>query len=295
MARALLLSVYGAHSRGMLIGMAETTRAETTAAETTTAETPPAETTPAEGVRAQAREQMRTAILETARTHLAEHGAVGLSLRAVARDVGMVSSAVYRYFPSRDALLTALIVEAYDSLGETVETAERAVARDDLLGRWRTIAVTTRRWALAHPQQYALVYGSPVPGYAAPQDTVGPASRVTRLLADLLMDLADRDGAAADGGGGDGGGPGPAASARTAGRGRSTTLTEAVGPVAAFTGDRVPTDLLVRGLMAWTYLFGAVSFELFGQRHNVIEEHLVDEFFEEEVSRIALLLGLVTG
>ena len=124
-------------------------------------------------MRAQAREQMRGAILETARAHLAEHGAVGLSLRAVARDVGMVSSAVYRYFPSRDALLTALIIDAYDSLGAAVEKAERRVPRDDLLGRWRAIATTTRRWARADPHQYALVYGSPVPGYAAPQDTVG--------------------------------------------------------------------------------------------------------------------------
>lgn len=244
-------------------------------------------TTRAEAVRAQAREQMRTAILETARAHLAEHGAVGLSLRAVARDVGMVSSAVYRYFPSRDALLTAMIIEAYDSLGSAVERAEARVPRDDLAGRWRAIAVTTRRWARADRHQYALVYGSPVPGYAAPQDTVGPATRVTRLLADLLVDIA-----ASDGTGPGSTGPGDSAH-RGSDQGDSTAAVDAaVQPVAEYTGGQVPTDLLVRGVMAWTYLFGAVSFELFGQRHQVIEEDRADDFFAEESRRLCVLLGI---
>lgn len=242
-----------------------------------------ADTSPAEGVRARARQQMRSAILDTARSHLAEHGAVGLSLRAVARDVGMVSSALYRYFDSRDTLLTALIVDAYNSLGDAVEAAEAAVPRDDLLGRWTAVAVTTRRWGLADPHQYALVYGSPVPGYAAPQDTVGPATRVTRVLADLLVDVA----AAHEGEQGTGDG--------TVGEATEAALAEALSPVAAYTGERVPTDLLVRGVMAWTYLFGAVSFELFGQRHNVIADDRRDEFFAEEVRRLADLIGIRPG
>ena len=229
--------------------------------------------TRAEGVRAQARAQMRTAILQTARAHLAEHGAVGLSLRAVARDVGMVSSAVYRYFPSRDALLTALIVDAYDSVGAAVEAAEGAVPRDDLLGRWRAVATTTRRWALADPHSYALVYGSPVPGYAAPQDTVGPGSRVTRVLSVLLVDLAGTDPVGAD-------------------RPLDDPVVRALGPVSQFVGGDVPTEVLLRGIMAWTYLFGAVSFELFGQRTNVIAEAGRDAFFDAEVDRVAAQLGL---
>jgi AcrR family transcriptional regulator len=236
-----------------------------------------ADTSPAEGVRVRARQQMRSAILDTARSHLAEHGAVGLSLRAVARDVGMVSSALYRYFDSRDALLTALIVDAYNSLGEAVEAAEAAVARDDLTGRWAAVAVATRRWALADPHQYALVYGSPVPGYAAPQDTVGPATRVTRVLGDLLIDIAA-------------GRADPVTYAD--GASLAPGVEEAVAPVAEFISDQVPADLLVRGVMAWTYLFGAVSFELFGQRHNVIADDHREEFFAEETRRIAQLLGL---
>ena len=83
-------------------------------------------------------------IKEAARRRLASDGAPALSLRAVARDVGMVSSAVYRYFPSRDALLTALIVDAYDGLGEAAERAEKAVRRADFAGRWRAICTGVR-------------------------------------------------------------------------------------------------------------------------------------------------------
>ena len=227
---------------------------------------------PAEGVRELARHQMRAAILDTARRHLADSGAAGLSLRAVARDVGMVSSALYRYFESRDALLTALIVDAYDSLGQAVETAEAAVPRGDLAGRWSAIAVTIRSWAKADPHQYALVYGSPVPGYAAPEDTIGPASRVTRVLAGLLVDVSDD----ADGE--------PFAV--------DDVVEHALAPATSFIGHQVPTDLVVRGVMAWTHVFGAVSFELFGHLHNVVADDRADDFFDEQVRRLGELVGV---
>jgi AcrR family transcriptional regulator len=235
-------------------------------------------TTAAEGVRAKARREMRAVILDTAREHLAQHGATGLSLRAVARDVGMVSSALYRYFENRDALLTALIIEAYDSLGDTVERAEAAVDRDDLRGRWRAIATTVRRWALERPHQYALVYGSPVPGYRAPQDTVGPATRVTALLAALLRDVAAQEDRVGTG---------------RAGLDVPPATRRAMAPLLAFLGDEVPLDLALRGVLAWTAVFGLVSFELFGQLHNVVDPDGRDGFFETEVERLAvdLLVG----
>lgn len=77
--------------------------------------------------RERARTEITREILQTGREHLARDGAAALSLRAVARDLGMASSAVYRYVPNRDALLTMLIIAAYDSLGEAVEKAEAAV------------------------------------------------------------------------------------------------------------------------------------------------------------------------
>ena len=90
---------------------------------------------PAASIRARVRAEMTDEIKAVARRHLATDGA-DLSLRAVARDMGMVSSAIYRYFPSRDDLLTALIIEAYNALGDAVEAADAAADRADLRGRW---------------------------------------------------------------------------------------------------------------------------------------------------------------
>lgn len=231
----------------------------------------------ARSVRRQARDELTRRIVATARAQLATVGAASLSLRAVARELGMVSSAVYRYVPSRDELLTLLIIEAYDALGAAAERAEAKVDRVDLTGRFRAVCRGVRRWAIRHPQEYALVYGSPVPGYAAPTDTIGPASRVGVLLVGVLADAVD------------------------AGRyqtGAAPPLSEpvrrAIAPTRSFMPPSVPDDLVVRGLIAWTYLFGAVSFELFGHRHNVVAAPagLREAFFEEEVTRIAALIGL---
>ena len=132
--------------------------------------------------RERVRAELTREITDTARRHLATEGAAGLSLRAVAREMGMVSSAIYRYFPSRDDLLTALIIDGYNAIGAAVEKADGACRRDDYAGRWLAASRAVRTWALAHPHEYALVYGSPVPGYQAPQQTIGPASRVAAVL-----------------------------------------------------------------------------------------------------------------
>src|SRR5258707_11639590 len=122
------------------------------------------------GLRARVRAQMVEEIKAAARRHLAADGA-NLSLRAVARDLNMVSSAVYRYFASRDELLTALIIDGYNSMVEAAERVEAAVPRRDLTGRFMAACHGVRDWGLRHPAEYALLYGSPVPGYAAPDDT----------------------------------------------------------------------------------------------------------------------------
>src|SRR5215469_9536326 len=138
--------------------------------------------------RERARAEITAEILDAARGYLATDGAPALSLRAIARDLGMASSALYRYFKSRDELLTRLIIDAYDSLGGAAEASEAAVDRSDLAGRFTAICHAVRTWALAHPNEYALIYGSPVPGYVAPPDTVAPASRVTARLMWIIID-----------------------------------------------------------------------------------------------------------
>src|SRR5258708_1583005 len=140
--------------------------------------------------RERARAEITREILEAGRRHLATDGAAALSLRAIARDLGMVSSAVYRYVANRDDLLTRLIIDAYDALGAAAESREAAVDRGDLAGRWSAVCVAVRDWALANPNESALISGSPVPCYVAPADTIGPASPGSNLLVQILADAA---------------------------------------------------------------------------------------------------------
>jgi AcrR family transcriptional regulator len=138
------------------------------------------------GKRQEAREKIEAQIVELGRRHLVSEGAVGLSLRAIARDLGMVSSAVYRYVASRDDLLTLLLVDAYSELADAVD---RAATTAD--GQWRdqllAMAHAAREWAVDQPARWALLYGSPVPGYHAPRErTVGPGTRVVAALFDAI-------------------------------------------------------------------------------------------------------------
>jgi AcrR family transcriptional regulator len=141
------------------------------------------------GKRQESREQIEGRIVELGRRHLVDHGATGLSLRAIARDLGMVSSAVYRYVSSRDELLTLLLVDAYSDLADAVDEAREA--REDPADLWSddviAIARAARRWAVAHPARWALLYGSPVPGYHAPPErTVGVGTRVVGAFFDAI-------------------------------------------------------------------------------------------------------------
>src|SRR5690606_37794566 len=140
--------------------------------------------------RERVRAELTTEIKERAIRQLGEVGAPALSLRAIAREMGMSSSALFRYFPKRDALLTAVIVDTYSRLADAAEHAHDAAAGAPVLERWVAICHGVRDWSVAHPHEYALVYGSPVPGYTAPEDTAAPAWRVPRLLTGLLVEIA---------------------------------------------------------------------------------------------------------
>jgi len=209
---------------------------------------------------------------------MAEEGASSISLRAIARQLGMVSSGIYRYFKSRDELLTALIVEAYEDLGTAVEAADGRCGRGDFAGRWRACCHAVRRWALAHPAEYALIYGSPVPGYRAPEETNPSASRVALALVAIVHDAATAGAVRA---------PfvpelRPSLSERAA---AEATRLEAVG----FSG--VPQDTVTRALVAWTQLFGAVSFEVFGRFTGIVED--VDAVFDQSVREISAFVGIL--
>src|ERR1700688_1829079 len=102
--------------------------------------------------------------------------------------MGVVSSALYRYFPTRDDLLTALIVDAYNDLGDFAERAALRVPSNDPRRQLHAAASAIRKWAKSNPNEYALLYGSPVPGYEAPQFTVEPAARVALVLGSIVAD-----------------------------------------------------------------------------------------------------------
>jgi AcrR family transcriptional regulator len=221
--------------------------------------------------RERARAEITAEILDAARGYLATDGAPALSLRAIARDLGMASSALYRYFKSRDELLTRLIIDAYDSLGAAAEASEATIDRIDLAGRFTAICEAVRAWALAHPNEYALIYGSPVPGYVAPADTVPPATRVTALLLWIIIDAAAA-------------GRVSAADTRDA---EGEPLAAALAPIRSYLPPGIPAPLVQRALMVWTNLFGVISFELYGQLHQVVGENRGDRdiFFAECIRR----------
>jgi AcrR family transcriptional regulator len=251
--------------------------------------TPPRSPTPRERARA----EFTRDIKQVARRQLAEVGAAALSLRAVARELGLASpSALYRYFPGRDALLTALIVDSYAAVSDAAEHTAGELADRPPFDRWVGIGHAVRDWALRNPHEYALIFGSPVPGYAAPEDTVSPGIRVPFLLGSLFMPAAPDTGTAPDGPGGMDGagradGPGGAAPAAST---VPPAARRALRPLLDRLPDGVPPELVVSGLMAWTYLFGAVSFEIFGHRSAVVAEPRV--FFDHEIRRLGALLGL---
>lgn len=262
--------------------------------------------------RQRARAELTREIKEAARRQLAETGAPQLSLRAVARELGLVSSALYRYFPSRDDLLTALIIDAYDSVGEAAETAAAANGTAGPRSGWRAVCHAIRDWARANPHEYALIYGSPVPGYQAPRDTVAPAARVPLVLGQLVRDSCALQAASP---GGPGGPAGAAGAHGTTGAHGATDPNSATDPdrathpnratgaggtagnsvmrenglpiptmlaaqaaiVAGAIAPGVPEPVIVRLLIAWTQLFGMISFELFGQFVGSADP--ADEFF----------------
>lgn len=226
----------------------------------------------ANSIRARVRAEMIDEIKTIARRHLASEGA-NLSLRAVARDLGVVSSAIYRYFASRDELLTALILDAYNAIGAAVEQREREVVRTDLVGRWMAVCHAVRDWALAHPHEYALVYGSPVPGYQAPADTVAAATRAVTVLVGILRDGAV-SGVLRD----------------DADERLPVGVDVDVARLAAAMAPEVPPPVLARGLTAWVQLFGMINFEVFGQLNNTIDHR--DEFFGYQMRAQAALIGL---
>lgn len=204
----------------------------------------------APGLRARRRDEVLAAIRSAAAAELEEQGAAGLSLRSVARRVGLAPSALYRYFPGRDDLLTDLVVTAFDAQADAVEAAAARHAAP--LDAARAALLAYRGWAVANPAWFGLLYGAPVPGFAAPPTTIGPATRV----GDLLMTLSEQARSA--------GSLSPEALRRRASRLDRVTSGE-LRRLAARRGYGLPVEAVALVLDGFVRVHGVTVMEVFGQ------------------------------
>lgn len=228
--------------------------------------------------REKARAELTREIKDVARRLIERDGAAALSLREVSRELGMGASTLYRYFGNRDELLTALIIDAFNQIGEAAEHGDAAARRAGAGcgARWLATCRAVRAWALEHPHEFALVYGSPVSGYEAPGDTIGPATRITGVLAAILADAVasgDLHPPAAVL-------PGPRLIA-------PEVLARYPAPPPPY------EDLIERSLVLWISLIGTISFELFGHLHSTVTDY--GAYFDAAVRIIAPCAGLEVG
>ncbi|MFC8969199.1 TetR/AcrR family transcriptional regulator [Streptomyces sp. NPDC057094] len=199
------------------------------------------------------RERRRAAatreILEAAERQITEHGPAALSLRAVARSLGMTVQALYHYFPSRDDLVTELIVRAYDALAEAVQSAVDATAGDTAREGVVIAAEGYRRWAIDHPERFQLLYGTPLRYYAAPAE--GTTTRAARRMSAVFERELFAGFSAAQLAAADTGGLSPSALA----------YLDGLPPTGR---DELPPPATALVLSAWGHLHGQVVLEVFG-------------------------------
>lgn len=189
-----------------------------------------------ERLRAQTRDEAKAAALR----QLAAAGPQSLSLNAIGKELGMTGPALYRYFAGRDELLTELISDAYHDLADAVAAAAAPPGAPPA-DRIRALARAFRDWALAQPHRYLLLFGTPVPGYVAPADTIAAA---TRTLGAFLAPIAELCAPAAE---------------------MSTLDRQLSAGLAARDGDTGWTGRVLRlGVTCWTRMHGVLSLEVEG-------------------------------
>jgi len=224
--------------------------------------------------RAELRQATVEEIKRLARHQLAEQGPGALSLRAIARQMRMASSALYRYFASHDDLISALCVDAYESLADAVTAARDTRPVDDHTGQWWAICHAYRRWALDHPADFALIFGTPVPGYQAPEHVTGPAAGRSITVALTVYGDAVRAGAAD---------PDHTQVPHTPAAGGF--LQKLLGEA---TPD-YPPRLAVIALNAYASLLGYLVAEIFGSLPRLVDE--TDQAYSAHVRTVMLGMG----
>ncbi|MFI1500225.1 TetR/AcrR family transcriptional regulator [Streptomyces platensis] len=210
-------------------------------------------TAEARSPRARYREQNRAEIKATALQQLAEGGIQAVALTRIAKDMGLSGPALYRYFAGRDDLLSELIRDAYDEVAQVVGRVGAAPA-DGARATLHALAGAYRDWAVAQPHRYLLIQGTPLPGYAAPADTL---LRARAVLGPFLTVFAAGV---------------PTAALRPVAEEMAVWVREEKGVadwVAEHTGrapqDEAAATALAGTVLAWSQLHGTVSLEVSGQ------------------------------
>ena len=212
------------------------------------------------------RAQVRQEVKEAALRQLAEAGPGALSISAIGKQLGVSGPALYRYFASRDDLLTELVIDAYHDLAKALTAATSHVPDDRPRGRFEALARAYRRWALAEPHRYRLLFGPPLPGYEAHAQRLVEASwAAMNLLLEVLRGFAA--GAAEP--------SGPLASELTA--------------WAQQGNQRVDPGTALHAILIWSQLHGIVSLEIAGNFASMSID--ADQLFEIQLAAITATLG----
>lgn len=212
---------------------------------------------------------LQLAIKETAWKQIAETGASAMSLRAIARELNITAPAIYNYFPSRDDLVTALIVDAFNSLGKSQGDSLRDLPEDDLTTHLSVLGLAYRDWAITYPQRYQLIFGTPIPGYEAPAEiTVSAAAESLVPLLETIQAIFIAGRLRAD---------------------RSAPMTPELKSMleawSQFTGG-TNVDVLYVALVIWSRVHGMVSIEIGQQFPSFITDP--GEVFRREIDNTVL-------
>ena len=219
-------------------------------------------------------------IKATARRILVADGPDALSLRAIAREMGMTAPAIYRYFGSREELLKHVIADMFVELSHDIQAAVQAVGRGsgDMTAKLMTAAWEFRRWSLNHPREFGLIFGSPLPGVSIEQDeiTAEAGAEFGNAFFVLIAELWQRQ-------------PFPVPADEEIDPGMREQLLryqEGLGDLAA----GLPLGMLLVFLRCWVRLYGIVSLEVFGHLGFALDDGR--PMFEIMLSEAAPLLGL---